>query len=43
MLNGIIKGVAGINRHNFETIFKKYSYYIEQIPKGSSYTSASIE
>lgn len=42
MLNVIASGGSGLNRNNFETIFKKYCYYIEKIPKRSGYSEATI-
>lgn len=42
MLKGIVKGVAGLNKNNFESIFKKYCYYIEKIPTSDRYHQAQL-
>lgn len=41
MLKGIVRGVSGLTKNNFENIFKKYCYYIEKIPISESYESAN--
>lgn len=42
MVEVIADGGTALNRHNFETIFKKYCYYIEKIPKSLAYGQASF-
>jgi molecular chaperone GrpE (heat shock protein) len=36
-------GSGGISIRNFETIFKKYCYYIENVPKAESFPTESID
>ena len=43
MLRAMTSGAVSLTRHNFSSIFKKYAYYVEQIPKGKSYGEASFE
>lgn len=42
MLENIVRGGTPINRNNFDTIFKKYSFYIQHIHERKGYTDAGF-
>jgi hypothetical protein len=42
-LYGLLTGGSGISIRNFESIFKKYCYYIENVPKAESFKTESID
>jgi hypothetical protein len=43
LLHALLTGGGGTSIRNFESIFKKYCYYIENIPKAETFPTESME